>query len=295
MQGENLTGTNLNNFPIDQPMSTTKYTNPLNQLLQLGNPDAIPDWSAYLKLGITASQTADLSQMAVDLDLFRSEEDFEFWAPIHAWQALATLGGPAAIAALMNALHQLSDDEDFWDWIGEELPAAIGRVGVSALRALAQSLADEHLTDYTRENVVNGIIEVYKQHSDTRDDCVAILTQQLTQFMVNQPSLNGHLATALAVDFTAVESAGVIEQAYQAERVDEILMGDWNDAQVYLGLKARSAVPKRQYDRTLNPFQSDVLEPSSFAFGAGKVPKTKAVTKRKLQNQSRKKNRAKKK
>jgi hypothetical protein len=276
-------------------MSSAKYTNPVNQLLQLGNPEAISDWSAYLKLGITATQIAELGQMAVDLDLFKSEEGFEFWAPIHAWQALATLGGPAAVAALMNTLYQLSDDAEFLDLISEELPAVIGRVGVSVLPALAESLADTELTDYTRENVVYGIIEVYKQHSGTRDDCVAILTQQLTQFMVNQPSLNGHLATALAVDFTAVESAGVIEQVYQADRVDEILMGDWDDAQVYLGLKARSAVPKRQYDRTLNPFQSDVSEPSRFAFGAGKVPKTKAVAKRKLQNQSRKKNRAKKK
>jgi hypothetical protein len=276
-------------------MSSTKYTNPLNQLLQLGNLEAIPDWSAYLKLGITAAQTAELGQMAVDLDLFKSEEDFEFWAPIHAWQALATLGGPAAIAALMNALHQLSDDEDFWDWVGEELPAAIGRVGVSALPALAQSLADVELTDYTRENVVNGIIEVYKQYSDTRDDCVAILTQQLTQFMVNQPSLNGHLAMALAVDFTAVESAGVIEQAYQADRVDEILMGDWDDAQVYLGLKARSEVPKRSSEWTRSSWRPDELAPIEFGLGVRKVSKTKATAKRKLQNQSRKKNRAKKK
>jgi hypothetical protein len=276
-------------------MSSAKYTNPLNQLLQLGNPDAIPDWSAYLQLGITAAQIADLSQMAVDLDLFKSEEDFEFWAPIHAWRALATLGGPAAIAALMNAFHQLSDDEDFWDWVGEELPAAIGRMGVSALTALAQSLADAALTDYTRENVVNGIIEVYKQHSDTRDDCVAILTQQLTQFMVNQPSLNGHLATALAVDFTAVESAGVIEQAYQADRVDEILMGDWDDAQVYLGLKERTEVPKRSGEWSSRPWRSSELAPIEFGLGVRKVSKTKATTKRKLQNQSRKKNRAKKK
>ncbi len=276
-------------------MSSATYTNPLNQLLQLGNPDAIPDWSAYLKLGITAAQIADLSEMAVDLDLFRSEEDFEFWAPIHAWRALATLGGPEAIAALIKALHQLSDDEDFWDWIGEELPAAIGRVGVSALPALAQSLADVALTDYTRENVVNGIIEVYKQHSDTRDDCVAILTQQLTQFMVNQPSLNGHLVTALAVDFTAVESAGVIEQAYQAERVDEILIGDWDDAQVYLGLKERSAVPQRSGEWTSHPWRSDELAPIEFAPGVRKVSKTKATAKRKVQKQSRQKNRTKKK
>ncbi len=86
-------------------MSSAKYTNPLNQLLQLGDPDVISDWSAYLKLGITASQIPELSQMAIDVELFKSEEDFEFWAPIHAWRALGILGGPEAIAALINAFH----------------------------------------------------------------------------------------------------------------------------------------------------------------------------------------------
>jgi hypothetical protein len=188
-------------------MSSAKYIHPLNQLLQLGDPDTIFDWSAYLKLGITAAHLTDLSQMAVDLDLFKSEEDFEFLAPVHAWRALAIVGGPLAIAALMNVLHQLSDDDEFWDLVAEELPAAIGCLGESALPALAASLADAQLTNYTYENLVSGIIEVYKQHPETRDACVAILTEQLTQFMINQPSLNGHLATALAVNFTAVESA----------------------------------------------------------------------------------------
>ena len=190
-------------------MFSSKYTNLLNQLLQLGHPDMNPDWSAYLKLGISAVQIADLSHLAVDFDLFKSEDDFEFWAPIHAWRALATLGGPAAIAALMNAFHQLSDTEEFLDLVGEELPEVIGRLGASALPSLAASLADQQLTNYTYENLVSGIIEVYNQHPETRDACMSILTEQLTQFMVNQPSLNGHLATALAVNFTAVESASV--------------------------------------------------------------------------------------
>jgi hypothetical protein len=112
---------------------------------------------------------------------------------------------------------------------------------------------------------------------------------------VNQPSLNGHLATALAVDFTAVESADVIEQAYQADRVDEILMGDWDDAQVYLGLKERSEVPKRSGEWSRRPLRLDELAPIEFGLGVRKVSKTKAMAKRKLQNQSRKKNRPKKK
>jgi hypothetical protein len=276
-------------------MSSPKYSNPVNQLLQLGNLDTIPDWSAYFQLGITAAQIDELSQMAVDLDLFKSEEDFEFWAPIHAWQTLAILGGPAAIAALINAFHGLSDDEDYWDWVGEKLPGAIGRVGADALPALAQSLVDEQLTDYTRENVVNGIIEVYKQHPATRDACVAILTQQLNQFVVNQPSLNGHLVTALAVDFMAVESASVIQQAYQAKRVEEILVRNWEDAQVHLGLKERSVVSPRSSEQPGRPWRPAEYAPVEFGLGARKIPKTQATAKRKSQSQSRKKNRTKKK
>jgi hypothetical protein len=45
----------------------------------------------------------------------------------------------------------------------------------------------------------------------------------LSQFVTNKMSLNPYLE--LAVDFTAVESVGLIEQAYQADHVDEYLMG----------------------------------------------------------------------
>jgi hypothetical protein len=275
--------------------SVPNYTNPVSQLRQLGDLQTLPDWSAYRPQGFTAAHIPELARMAIDQGLFQSEEDGDFAAPIHAWRVLAVLGGPAAIAALMNALHQLSDDEDLWDWVGEELPVAIGHVGETALSALAESLADRQLTDYTRENVVNGITEVYKQHPETRVEGVRILTQQLTLFAENKTSLNAHLVTALAVDFTAVESAGLIEQAYQADRVDEDLLGGWDDAQVYLGLKERSEVPKRSGEWSSRPWRSDELAPIEFGLGVRKVSKTKATAKRKLQKQSRKKNRVKKK
>jgi hypothetical protein len=197
--------------------------------------------------------------------------------------------------ALPQNCPEYCDDEDYWDWVGEKLPAAIGHVGADALPALAQSLRDEQLTDYTRENVVNGIIGVYKQHPETRDECVAILTQQLKQFVVNQPSLNGHLVTALVVDFRAVESAGVIQQAYQAKRVEEVLVRNWDDAQVHLGLKERSVVSPRSSEQPGRPWRPAEYAPVEFGLGARKIPKTQATAKRKSQSQSRKKNRTKKK
>jgi hypothetical protein len=94
--------------------------------------------------------------------------------------------------------------------------------GLEEIVALTEFLADAELTNYTCENVVTGITKIYMRYPETRGNCASILAQQLSQFVTNKMSLNPHLE--LAVDFTAVESVGLIEQAYQADHVDEYLM-----------------------------------------------------------------------
>jgi hypothetical protein len=42
-----------------------------------------------------------------------------------------------------------------------------------------------------------------------------------------------------------VEAAPVIEQAFRADQVDEMVVGDWEDVQVDFGLKARREKPRR--------------------------------------------------
>jgi hypothetical protein len=63
---------------------------------------------------------------------------------------------------------------------------------------------------------------------------------------VSSFTLNGFIVTALAAEFKAVESAAVIEEAYRADRVNEEILGDWDDAQVYLGLKSPSELPRKK-------------------------------------------------
>jgi hypothetical protein len=116
---------------------------------------------------------------------------------------------------------------------------------------------------------------------------------RLQAFTDNTPELNAYLIEVLA-DLKAIESAAVIEQAFQLHCVDESLIGDWDEIQVDLGLKTREEVPVKRY--YLDPPTSREPYDSGGELGrfGGGVQKMKAKAKRKQQKESRKKNRKKK-
>jgi hypothetical protein len=281
-------------------MSSSNYTSPVNQLFQLAPPSKIVDWSIYANLGITVEHLPELARMAVDEDLLYGEEEAEFFAPPHAWRMLAVLGTPEAmvsdrrsvIAPLITALQDWSEEN--WDWLGEEIKEVFGHIGAAALPELAETLGNTKHSNYARENAAMSIAEVAKQHPDARSESITLLTAQLAKFSKNNPELNAFLVTELAAELKAVESAAVIEQAYQSGRVNEDFIGDWDDAQVHLGLKDKSEVPDRPRNILTHPWEFVPPEPSGFAIGRNAVPKTKAVAKRKTQKQSRRQNRKKK-
>jgi hypothetical protein len=269
--------------------SLANYTSPVNQIFQLAPPSTIKDWSIYANLGITIAHLPELARMAIDEDLLYGEEEAEFWAPPHAWRMLGVLGTPEAITPLITVLHDWSEEN--WDWLGEEIKEVFGLIGAAALPELAATLSNTKHSSYTRENSVMSITEIFKQHPAAQDECIALLTAQLARFSKNDPDLNAYLVAALATDLNAVGSATVIEQAYRSGRVNEDFIGDWDDAQVGLGLKDASEVPPRSRNIITHPWEFVPPEPSGFAIGRNTVPKTKATAKRKAQKQSRRQNR----
>ena len=283
-------------------MSSELYTNPVKQLFQQGDPDLIQDWSSYLTLSITSRHINELAKLAIDRSVLESEEA-SGWASIHAWRTLGVLGVVAAVPPLVAVLQQLSGDEqgvDFdeipdFDWVSEELPLVFGHIGQPALAALQTCLVDAHASNRTRENVVVSIAEIGRRHEDARLDCIAILTEQLEKFDDNTPDFNGFLAMVLVGTLRAVESAATIEQAFLADRVTSDLIQNWDEAQVFLGLKESPDYGDLLSDPLIaspNPNDSKAMSEKVPFYSS--VPKSKAQAKRKAQNQSRKKNRTKK-
>ena len=79
-------------------------------------------------------------------------------------------------------------------------------------------------------------------HPELRAECVARLATQLEKFAEQSDTLNAFLVSPLW-DLRAVEAMRVIERAFTSGRVDESVMGDFEDVQIHFGLKRQREHP----------------------------------------------------
>ena len=198
-----------------------KYSSPVNKLLSYGDPRDFEKWPDYLQLGFTEEHVPELIKMARETDLIFSEsEEFENWAPVHAWRVLGQLKAKEASEPLMNLFHELEDE----DWSDEELPTVFALIGTSTLPFLARYLADKSRNVSPRISAASCINEVGKLNKNVSENCIALLTAQLEKYEENPPELNGFLIWFLT-DFKALDSLSIIQEAYQRECVDESIIG----------------------------------------------------------------------
>lgn len=227
-------------------MSAPAYPSPVDRLLVKGDASGNAEWPDYLALGLTDAHVPDLIRMALDEKLHWADSDSrEVWAPIHAWRALGQLRAVAAVEPLLSLLPRIDDDGD--DWVGEDMPEVFGLIGPAAVPALAAYLADDARGLWARVAAAHGLSHIGTRHPEARAECVASLAAPLERSAWAGPgdelTLNGYSVSFL-MDLKAVEAAPLIERAFAAGRVDETVMGDWEDAQIKLGLKAKRERPR---------------------------------------------------
>lgn len=249
-------------------MANKEYQTPVAKLLTYGEIDSASKWPDYVQqLALKEDHIPELIRMVGDDTLTQANtQSLAIWAPIHAWRALGQL---RAEAATVTFLEQLEDPLN--DWAHDELPTVMGLIGPSTIPKIQQYLADQTRDTFGRISAVTSLKELQTHHPQAKDHCIDVLTQQLAQFEVNPPDLNGFLVSGLC-DAKAKDKAPEIERAFAAHRVDLSIMGDWDEAQVKLGLKSRKEVPLRRFSTTevLGPLSdvmdslSEVLDPASF-------------------------------
>jgi hypothetical protein len=211
-------------------------------LLSLGDVRGTREWSDYLALGLTAEHVPELVRMALDEELhWAAAESAEVWAPLHAWRALGQLRAAAAVEALLKLFDRIDVDND--DWVGEELPDVFGLIGPATLPALRDFLADAGHGLWARAAASASLVKIAQHAPAYRDPVVAVVTEQLRHYAEQDRTLNAFLVEALAVELKALESAAVIEQAYARKRVDLSVLGDWEEAQIYMGLLDKRLSP----------------------------------------------------
>jgi hypothetical protein len=275
------------------------YSEEVSRLLNIGDPREAagstnflgePGWLNYLEqFGLNTGQVPELVRMARDEDLNQAMSDTtEVWAPIHAWRALGQLKAVEAVEPLVGLLHRIDDEDD--DWAGEDIPKVLGMIGPAAIQPVAVYLADPKNPLWARVAAAASLEKIGNAHPQSRMECINALTAVLEKYADNDEILNGELVTALA-DLDAVEAAPIVEQAFKADRVDESIMGDWEDFQVEVGLLEERVTDPFE-DLNFNPFiPRDV---NDFQRPLKKEDK-QVKKKRKQAKESRKKNRQKKK
>lgn len=230
------------------------YTGPEAQLLSFGEPRGFREldlWPDYAALGITAADTPGLIAMATDAQLSEiASSNPAVWAPLHAWRALAQLGAVEAAAPLAELIAQHPID----DWVSEELPEVYALLGPEALPPLSDVAFNRTVDVMARVTAFMAITRVGQRHADAAEDCKRVLRDQLAQYAEESDVLNAFVINGLA-DLKAVEHVELIRAAFEAEKIDLSVMGDVEDVEIELGLRAQRATARRP-TRLSEMFQS---------------------------------------
>lgn len=130
------------------------------------------------------------------------------------------------------------------------MPAIFGKIGPIAIPPLIELLEDKSQSFDARTSALQYLYPISLAHPEERDRCIAAIVKVLENFADNDPEFNGYIVMNLVADYKAVTAAPIIEAAYAADRVDYAFVGGWDDAQVYLGLRAApDPKPPNYFDR----------------------------------------------
>lgn len=219
-------------------MSITDYQPPVAELLNYGECRDYKKWRNYVReLNLEEQHIPELIKMATDKELNLADSDSkEVWSSLHAWRALGQLKAIEALKPLLSLLNNRDDD-----WISSDFPTLCTLIGKDSIPLLKEFLADSSNDLYARSDAAECLSAICYEYPETRESNIAIITQELEKFKVNDPTLNALLICNL-MDLEAVEAIAVIERAFKGNRVDTFLVGDWSDVQVDFGLKTRNEV-----------------------------------------------------
>ncbi len=288
-------------------MATPEYTFPVRQLLLLGDPRELSSPMNLTEFGINKEHIPDLIRLAIETEFDEYEPtNPEVWGPVYAWRALGSLHAEEAITPLVGLLNRIEENDD--DWVQSELPEVFGKIGPVAIPALKACLNNEKLGQFVRGAAATSIAKIAKRTS-ARTECIDVLGQQLQsqlelpvdRFEDEQSELATFIVEEL-LQLQAVEKADLIEAAYATGNIVIGLTGDWEDAQVTLGLMSERTTARKDFV-SFSPEEYAQLSTLSSQSGSGQMgqgthPKKKQdpqkKAKRKLTAKARKQNRKKK-
>ncbi|MDP3071442.1 MAG: SEC-C metal-binding domain-containing protein [Opitutaceae bacterium] len=225
----------------DTTPADLRYSGPMVALLERGDPSE--EEGGEMRQAWAPEHIPELIRMATDEALLLGPSNsLVVWAPLHAMQALGDLAAEEAVGPLAGLWRRPWIEDD--DYVSDAVASALGRIGPAALAVASQALCEISLGNFARHGAKDALVGIGRRHPAARAECVAAIAAVLARPEVNDGFTNAVLVSGL-LDLKAVEAAEVIERAFRDGRVDESICGDWEDAQIELGLKTRREHPPK--------------------------------------------------
>ncbi|MGA0197873.1 MAG: DUF1186 domain-containing protein [Prochlorotrichaceae cyanobacterium] len=210
-----------------------KLINCQEECLSCGKPET---WSNYVQdLGLTEEDIPEL------IDLATSDDDEMYDKRIFAWRALGQLKALSAVIPLISFLETVPLYDD---WAYEEIPLVLSLMGPDAKPIVQDYITNNKNLLSVRISFSDYFRCLVCYHPQQRESVINFLVEQLAKPATSQDdrTLNGFFISDLC-DLKAIEVAKEIEQAFVHQQVDLSVIGSWDEARVYLGLKPRTEIP----------------------------------------------------
>jgi hypothetical protein len=273
---------------------TETYPHPISELLALGET-RMHEQRNYLKMGFTSEHIPDLIRLVDDEELrdMPWDEDGnvppQVYAQVHAWRTLTQLNAAEAVPSFIGLLHFIDEDDD--DFIGEEIPRMLGKLGAPAIESCRDYLADINNNLFSRVGAGYALSEIGQQHPETRDACVQALTSTLQDYQNDDETVNAFTLSYLA-DLKAVEAAPLAEEIFKADRAELEVAGDYEDYQIEVGLLEERLTPPK-FLRVTDLEISQILTDFSAEKNRIREEEKKEKNKRKQEKKARKRHKKK--
>ena len=245
----------------------SSYSEPVATLLTLGRRPRGPEqWVEYQRYGFTLEHVPDLMRLAVDTQFDEYEDTRpELWALLHAWRVLGHLRAEAAIPLLVS-LFDRADTEYGDEWAMEELPHILAMIGPAVFPAAEAYVLSAAKGLWGRSAACATLSVLAESFPETRDAAVQSLIALLSRYAENSNDVNA-MAVGTLLDLKAIEAAPAMEAAFAADRVTLNVSGDWEEAQIELGLLAERITPKPYWGwaahERLAPGQAIEIQPAA--------------------------------
>jgi hypothetical protein len=227
----------INEDDLETTVTLPVYAEPVHQLMLIGRPVLSPEekeWPDYLQqFQLTKTHIPELIRMSTDEILYHLPEDrTEGYANIHAWRALGQLKAIEALTPMLTFLTK--PESEFNEWANEDFPVIFAMFGPEALLTLQSFLTESSHSESSRITILSAIQNICQKYQKSRTDGINIIMKQLKKLESSSEGLNGFLVGAL-IQEKVLEAVPLIEKAYAADCVDELVCGTLEDVLVDIG------------------------------------------------------------